>query len=122
LPKLKVVEPLGSIAVHPTCSTVQIGAKVDMVALAGACASEVLVPTLWGCCAFAGDRGMLHPELTASATRDEAREVAEAERLHGRPFDAYVSANRTCEMGISRATGRRYRHVLEVLAELANPV
>jgi hypothetical protein len=31
-------------------------------------ADEVLVPDDWTCCAFAGDRGMLHPELTASAT------------------------------------------------------
>ena len=33
------------------------------------------VPDDWGCCAFAGDRGMLHPELTASATAREAAEV-----------------------------------------------
>ena len=38
-------------------------------------ADEVIVPDAWGCCAFAGDRGMLHPELTASATTLEAEEV-----------------------------------------------
>lgn len=69
--------------------------------------------TAWGCCAFAGDRGMLHPELTAGATRDEAREVAEIDA------DAYVSANRTCEMGMTRATGHEYRHVLDLLAAVA---
>lgn len=31
--------------------------------------------------------------------------------------DAFVSANRTCELGMTRATGQEYRHVLEVLAE-----
>jgi D-lactate dehydrogenase len=121
LPRLRIDTKIRSIAVHPTCSTVQIGAKDDLIALAQECSDDVLVPTMWGCCAFAGDRGMLHPELTASATRDEAREVAREEQARGRPLDAYVSANRTCEMGISRATGRRYRHVLEVLAELAAP-
>ena len=69
------------------------------------------VPVNAGCCAFAGDRGLLHPELTRSATRAEAAEVAERE------YDEYVSANRTCELGMSRATGHEYRHVLEVLAE-----
>jgi D-lactate dehydrogenase len=54
---------------------------------------------------------MLHPELTASAT---APEVA---NLEGRQYDAYVSSNRTCELGMSRATGQQYRHVLEVLEE-----
>ena len=35
-----------------------------------------------------------------------------------RDHDAYVSTNRTCELGMSRATGKPYRHVLELLAEL----
>ncbi len=63
----------------------------------------------WGCCAFAGDRGMLHPELTASATAPEAAE------LSTREFAAYASCNRTCELAMTRATGKPYRHILEVL-------
>jgi D-lactate dehydrogenase len=35
--------------------------------------------------------------------------------------DAHVSSNRTCEIGMTRATGRDYRHVLEVLEELTRP-
>ena len=54
---------------------------------------------------------MLHPELTESATRHEATELAERE------FDLYLSANRTCELGMERATGKPWRHVLSVLAE-----
>ena len=57
------------------------------------------VPDTWGCCAFAGDRGLLHPELTASATAAQAAEIAEGH------FDAYASCNRTCELGMTRATG-----------------
>lgn len=54
---------------------------------------------------------MLHPELTDGATREEAADVA------ARPTEQYASCNRTCEMGMTRATGRTYRHVLELLAE-----
>lgn len=108
---------LGRVVVHPTCGTEHLGATADLVAVAQAAAREVVVPTAWGCCGFAGDRGMLHPELTAGATRDEAREVA-AIAAAG-PVDAYVSANRTCEIGMSRATEHDYRHVLDVLAEVA---
>ena len=61
------------------------------------------------CCGFAGDRGMLHPELTASATREEAAEVAL------RASVAHASLNRTCELGMTRATGEPYLHVLQVL-------
>ena len=32
---------------------------------------------------------------------------------HG--FDAYASLNRTCELGMTEATGRPYRHVLQHL-------
>ncbi|MGI8948312.1 MAG: heterodisulfide reductase-related iron-sulfur binding cluster, partial [Ornithinimicrobium sp.] len=97
--------------VHPTCSMHRAGTTPALLQLAGALSDDVMVPLDWGCCAFAGDRGLLHPELTASATRREAQEV------RGSQASAYVSTNRTCEIGMTRATGRPYRHVLEVLAE-----
>ena len=77
-----------------------------------AVADRVEVPESWGCCAFAGDRGMRHPELTASATAPEADSVRALD------VDAYASVNRTCEMGLSRATGRTYRHIIELLEEV----
>ncbi|GAA1126030.1 FAD-binding and (Fe-S)-binding domain-containing protein [Microbacterium natoriense] len=119
LPRLDVRRKLDRIAVHPTCSTTALGATGALTALASAVAEDVYVPDGWGCCAFAGDRGMLHPELTASATAVEAAELRDAERERG--FDAFVSANRTCEIGMTRATGRGYRHVVEVLEELTRP-
>lgn len=67
---------------------------------------SVFIPEGWGCCAFAGDRGMLHPELTASATAVESAEIAAADAERD-GFDDFVSANRTCEIGMSRATGCR---------------
>jgi D-lactate dehydrogenase len=114
LPRLTVAQRQGRVVVHPTCSTQQLGATDALVAIARAVADEAVVPEAWGCCAFAGDRGMLHPELTAAAT---APEVADLRRLEaeGGAFDHAVSANRTCELGMSRATGMTYVHVLELL-------
>ena len=57
------------------------------------------------------DRGLLHPELTASATAAEAAAVREES------FDAYASVNRTCELAMARATGAPYRHLLELVEE-----
>ncbi len=87
---------------------------------AGGCSPESSrrmsrTPDAWGCCGFAGDRGMLHPELTASATAAEAAEVAEI------GAQAHASCNRTCEVGMTRATGAEYRHVLELLEEATRP-
>ena len=109
LPRLRVGQRLESMALHPTCSSTQLGLNESLRKIAEAMAEEVVVPLEWRCCAYAGDRGMLHPELTASATRREAAEVGE----HG--FDAYASLNRTCELGMTEATGKPYRHVLQHL-------
>jgi D-lactate dehydrogenase len=58
---------------------------------------------------------MLHKELTASATAKEATEV------NSREYDAYLSANRMCEIGMDRATGRAYHSVLMELERATRP-
>jgi D-lactate dehydrogenase len=115
LPRLTVTRRLASVALHPTCSSEHLGITGAMLRIAEAISGEAVVPDDWGCCAFAGDRGLLHPELTRSATR------AEAEAVAGRAFTAYASVNRTCEIGMTRATGQPYRHVLELLEEATRP-
>jgi D-lactate dehydrogenase len=112
LPQLPEHGKLESLALHPTCSSTRMGLNDALGAVAGAVAARVEIPENWGCCAFAGDRGMLHPELTASATAKQASEVADMEAT------AHASCNRTCELGMTRATGAQYRHVLELLEEV----
>ena len=112
LPRLPDHAKLESLALHPTCSSTRMGLNDALGAVAGAVADRVEIPENWGCCAFAGDRGMLHPELTASATAKQAAEVAKMGAA------AHASCNRTCELGMTRATGVQYRHVLELLEEL----
>lgn len=109
LPRLTVRHRLGSAAVHPTCSSVRLGLDDALRSLAAHIADEVVTPTEWRCCGFAGDRGLLHPELTAAATRRQAAELREGDH------EAYLSCNRTCEIGMSRATGRDYRHIVEAV-------
>ncbi|GAA2179005.1 FAD-binding and (Fe-S)-binding domain-containing protein [Brooklawnia cerclae] len=99
--------------VHPTCSSTRMGVNEALIMLAGLVADQVVVPDGLRCCAFAGDRGLLHPELTASSTRDEAASVAKLDA------QLYLSCNRTCEIGMTRATGKTYVHVLEVVADRA---
>ena len=115
LPRLTVTNRTPMLALHPTCSSARLGLDAALTRIAAACAERVVGPDSWGCCAFAGDRGLLHPELTASATLAEAREVARAGAT------AYASLNRTCEVGMTRATGQPYRHILEILLEASQP-
>jgi D-lactate dehydrogenase len=73
-----------------------------MTAIAKQCARSTTVPLNLGCCAFAGDRGLLFPELTAAATKQESTEVNSHE------YGGYYSSNIPCEMGMSEGTGKNY--------------
>jgi len=112
LPNLEVTRRVGSAALHPTCATRHMGLAPRLRSLAAALADDVYVPPSATCCGFAGDKGIAHPELTAAATRPQAEELA------GRDFDARLSSNRTCEIGLSRATGERYESFVFLLDEL----
>ena len=116
LPELEITRKVEAAAIHPTCATHRQGHAGRLGALAAAIADDVYLPPTGTCCGFAGDRGISHPELTASATRDEASEVTgAAAALRERQFDAYLSSNRTCEIGMTRATGREYESVINAL-------
>jgi D-lactate dehydrogenase len=115
LPGLPEHHKLDSLALHLTCSSTRLGINPALTAVAEAVAERVDIPDNWGCCAFAGDRGMLHPELTASAT---GKQAAEAVSLGA---SAHASCNRTCELGMTRATGQDYKHILELLEETSRP-
>jgi D-lactate dehydrogenase len=115
LVQLPDYQKIESLALHPTCSSTRLGLNGTLEAVARAVAERVEVPENWGCCAFAGDRGMLHPELTESATRAQAADVAAMDAT------AHASCNRTCELGMTRATGEDYHHVLELLEEVTRP-
>jgi D-lactate dehydrogenase len=112
LPRLEVRAKVASATVHPTCAARHLGLAPRLRRLAAALAEEVYVAPSATCCGFAGDRGFSHPELTAAATRPQVEELA------GRSFDARLSSNRTCEIGLSRATGEPYESFLFPLERL----
>ena len=116
LPALTIRQKLGRIAVHPTCSITHLELAKALKQIATHLADDVEVPIGTTCCGTAGDRGLLHPELVVSSTR-EVKTVLDAH-----PAEAYISANRTCEMGLRHATGRPYESFVFLLEELSRPV
>ncbi|MGY3451527.1 D-lactate dehydrogenase [Bradyrhizobium sp. USDA 4353] len=115
LPELKISRKVGRVAVHPNCSAVHLGLAKQLRDIAEHLAADVEIPIGTGCCGTAGDRGLLHPELVRSATR-EIKAVLDAH-----PADVYLSANRTCEMGLRHATGYPYESFVFLLEELSRP-
>lgn len=110
LPTLEVSRRLDQVTVHTGCSARQLGQAADMLRICEALARTVHVPIAQACCGTAGDRGLLHPELVASATEQELADLGDSQ--------AYVSSNRTCEMGLRQATGKPFESVVLLLEEL----
>lgn len=113
LPDLTIPRKMNRVAVHPNCSAVHLGLAKELKDIADHMAVDVEIPVGTGCCGTAGDRGLLHPELVRSATR-EIKAVLDAQ-----PAEAYLSANRTCEMGLRHATGYPYESFVFLLEELS---
>jgi len=102
LPKLNLHPVDEDVILHPNCSLRRLSLDGKMLSIAKQCARSASVPLNLGCCAFAGDRGLLFPELTASATEKESDEV----KAHN--YGGCYSSNIPCEIGMSEATGREY--------------
>ena len=103
---------LSSVALHPPCAALHLGLAGKLRTVAEALAEDVLVPLGTGCCGMAGDRGLLHPELPASALAHSSRELA------GCAPDACLCANRTCEIALQAAGGRTYESFVAPLERL----
>jgi hypothetical protein len=86
------------------------GVDTTLRKIAGELSEKPFYPLTSTCCAFAGDSGLLHEELTRSATREEAGEVA------GK--NLYLCANRNCEVGMEQATHAPYESFVYALEEL----
>ncbi|HTF44359.1 MAG TPA: (Fe-S)-binding protein, partial [Terriglobales bacterium] len=115
LPNLKVKQKARTATLHPTCSMNTLAVATTLRKIAAELAEKPFYPLTSTCCAFAGDRGLLHEELTRSATREEAGELA------GKNLDLYLCANRTCEVGMEHAVHAPYESFLFALEELTRP-
>ncbi len=109
LPRLRIRKCDDAVLLHPNCAARKMGLDAKLVALAERCSQTAVVPEHLECCATAGDRGLLFPELTRSATREEAADILEG------GSSAFYSNNLTCEMGLRAATGKAFGSFLYLL-------
>jgi len=110
LPRLPIRPLDRTVVLHPTCASRRRDDGRALRDVAAACARAVEVPIALGCCAMAGDRGLLFPELTATAV------AAERDELAGRDGVRYAD-NLPCELGMTQATGTPYRSFVYLVDE-----
>ena len=94
------------VALHLTCSTKLMKLDKIMCDLAGMCSDNVFIPEGVGCCGFAGDKGMTHPELNAYALRKLSAQLKDKGIQEG------YSNSRTCEIGLCTNSGIPYRSII----------
>ncbi len=94
------------VALHITCSTRLMKLDKIIYDLATLCSTKVIVPEGVGCCAFAGDKGMTHPELNRWATRKLRRQIEQGAVHIG------YSNSRTCEIGLETNSGIPYMSII----------
>ncbi|AEX72112.1 hypothetical protein [Corynebacterium diphtheriae] len=106
---------MGNIAVHPTCSIQHLGLDADLLKVAQTIGAAS-VPEGTHCCGSAGDRVLLHPELTESATKEERHSLESGD------YDCFVASNRAWEMGLEMITDRPFERIAVVLERASRPV
>jgi D-lactate dehydrogenase len=96
------------VAVHPVCSARKMGLADKLYAVVARCSALPVAVEAVQCCGFAGDRGFTHPELNAHALR-------QLKALLPPGCASGVSSSRTCEIGLSEASGLPYRSFIQLV-------
>ncbi len=115
LDALSVNERLDSVGVHVSCAASHLGLGPKLGEIAATLADRVVMPSAPTCCGTAGDRGLLHPELPAASARSDAIELQPA------AAGTHLSSNRTCEIGLTQATGEDHGSFVLALEALTRP-
>jgi D-lactate dehydrogenase len=110
LPKITNIQRIPKVALHPVCSLYKSGIVKKMKAIAEQLADNVEVPLYSGCCGMAGDRGFHFPELTHSAAAPSSQYLSDT-------CNGYYSSSRTCELSMSKETGKNYESIVFLLLE-----
>ncbi len=99
-----------TVSVYAVCSTKKMGQHENLVKLAEKCATNVINPDT-NCCGFAGDRGFTHPELNEHGLKD-FKIQHHTNVTHG------YSTSRTCEIGLSCASGISYKSIIYLVDQV----
>ena len=83
-----------------------------MKELAEKCAKNVTIPYHWGCCGFAGDKGLNIPELNKSAISPEINSIINISEGY--------STSRTCEIGMMSESNIQYRSIAYLVNDYIN--
>jgi len=115
MPHLSITTKQETVMLHVTCSSRRMGLESEMLSLAKACVSDVVLPEHISCCGWAGDKGFTTPELNEAAVHPLKEQVPEG-------CQRGFSNSRTCEIGLSHHSGVPYQSILYLVDEVSSPL
>jgi D-lactate dehydrogenase len=115
LPHLAITKPLPVLAVHHNCSAQRMKEQAIIETLARAIATRIAILSSVTCCGYAGDKGLVVPELNAHATRFVKSDI---------PPDCTigVSTVSTCATGLSERAGIPFVSFASLLEYVSRPI
>jgi D-lactate dehydrogenase len=114
LPRINIKSKLNRVILHQNCSVRKLNIENRMESIAANCADEVIIPESQSCCGMGGDRGLIFPELTQSATKYESAEVR---NVHA---DGFYSSNLPCEAAMSQETNKNYLSIAYLVDKVSD--
>ena len=99
---------LKEVLIHHTCSGQKLQQQNMFEEVINTLADNVITPQINGCCGSAGDRGLLFPELTKSASENCFNNYPEFTQSA-----VGVSSSKMCELSMSQATHVPFYSIIE---------
>ncbi len=101
--------------IHPTCSSQKMEDVEVFINLAEKCSKDVIYTEEQFCCGFAGDRGLLVPDLPDNANKKlfPLLNSVDTDR-------AGFSSSRTCEIGLSSSSGISFQPIELLVRDYLN--
>ncbi|MEW9797456.1 FAD-binding and (Fe-S)-binding domain-containing protein [Alteromonas sp. CYL-A6] len=115
VPRIKITPTDAPVMLHVTCSSRQSASGNALRTLTHLCSTHVSEPDDIQCCGFAGDKGLLLPDLNKAALASLREQVPPG-------CQQGVSNSMTCELGLTRHSGVRYRHIAFLLNAVSQPL
>lgn len=100
------------IVIHPTCSSHKMNNLEQLKRLAKRCAKTVVIPDNSSCCGFAGDRGLIVPEMSKNAANFNKSSLNDV-------ISEGYSSSRMCEIGMSN-NNQNYRNIAFLVHDFLN--
>lgn len=107
LDKLKLTPKYSKLALHIDCSSKKLGYENQIRDILSKCATKIITPVNISCCGFAGDKGLITPELNQTALNGLKHQIEDC--------DIGVTFNRNCQIGLSFYGAKTYLSLPEIV-------